>query len=98
MKHMTTLTIGVNNIDDRAQAFDILTRTARDVDAMFPYISVTALESDADDEREDGDEFFDEYTLFKVVHAMREAGLNDQQAEDTINALQNAGILFRERA
>lgn len=40
---------------------------------------------------------FTEATLFKVYKALRATGLTEQQAEDAINEMQNAGILFRER-
>lgn len=40
---------------------------------------------------------FDEATLFKVFSALRKSGLEDHQADDAINEMQNAGILFRER-
>jgi hypothetical protein len=39
----------------------------------------------------------DEQTHFKVSCGLREAGLNDTQITDAINAMQNNGILFRER-
>lgn len=38
-----------------------------------------------------------EETLFKVVEAIEELGFKDDQAKQIINALQNKGILFRER-
>lgn len=56
-------------------------------------INVTVSGADSLEESE----YFDEYTLFKVVNAFREAGVPDAKAEDVINTLQNAGILFRER-
>lgn len=43
-------------------------------------------------------ERYDEHTLLKVTYAHRQAGIPDQQAEDAINRMQNAGILFRERS
>lgn len=41
---------------------------------------------------------YDERTLFKVHRALMDSGLDYQAAIDAINNLQNAGILFRERA
>lgn len=41
---------------------------------------------------------YDEDTLFKVYDALREVGLNQQQVTDAVSLMQNAGILFRERA
>jgi hypothetical protein len=43
------------------------------------------------------EDHFDEQTHFKVSCGLREAGLNDTQITDAINAMQNNGILFRER-
>ena len=40
---------------------------------------------------------YDEQTLFKVRHALVSGGVTDAQALDLITAMQNAGILFRER-
>lgn len=41
---------------------------------------------------------YDEDTLFKVAMALRKAGLTYNQVTDAISEMQNAGILFRERA
>lgn len=43
------------------------------------------------------EETFDEVTMFKVNRALRDSGLTLEQAQDAINEMQNAGILFRER-
>lgn len=40
----------------------------------------------------------DEETLSKVYAALRDLGLEPEDANDAILAIQNAGILFRERA
>lgn len=42
-------------------------------------------------------EFVDEKTLQKVLHTFIEFGITESGASDLINALQNKGILFRER-
>lgn len=41
---------------------------------------------------------FDEQTLFKVSCGLREAGLTETQVVDAISAMQNNGVLFRERS
>ncbi|AYQ99998.1 hypothetical protein PBI_NEBKISS_59 [Mycobacterium phage Nebkiss] len=41
---------------------------------------------------------YNENTLTKVGSALRSCGLGFQEATDAIAAMQNAGILFRERA
>lgn len=43
-------------------------------------------------------ERYDEATLFKVYRALGRADITDQQATDAVSQMQNAGILFRERA
>lgn len=42
-------------------------------------------------------ETYDEGTLTKVYWALGRSGLSDVQITDSINEMQNAGILFRER-
>jgi hypothetical protein len=43
-------------------------------------------------------EHHDEYTVLKVYDALREeAGLNERQARDSIEALRKKGIIFREK-
>lgn len=41
-------------------------------------------------------EYFDENTLLKVYAALGNAGLNYRQCMDSVNAMLNEGILFRE--
>jgi len=42
-------------------------------------------------------EVFHEDTTAKVFEALKTSGLNNDQANDGIREMQNAGILFRER-
>lgn len=41
---------------------------------------------------------YDEETLHKVYQALRGRGLSETTVDDCVNAMQNEGILFRERA
>lgn len=41
---------------------------------------------------------YDEETLYKVHQALRGRGLSETTVDDCVNAMQNEGILFRERA
>lgn len=41
---------------------------------------------------------YDDETLTKVYDALQSSGLTQTEAQDAVSALQNAGILFRERA
>ena len=43
------------------------------------------------------DVYYDEDTLAKVREALRSVGMSHLMADDAVLALQNAGILFRER-
>lgn len=43
------------------------------------------------------EEFYDENTLNKVHHVLMGEGFSDLSANKLVNALLNAGILFRER-
>jgi len=42
-------------------------------------------------------DYYTEETMFKVFKALRKVGLNEEDATDAINELQNVGILFREK-
>lgn len=44
------------------------------------------------------DEAYDEETMAKVRVALRESGMPEIMITDTINKMQNVGILFRERS
>lgn len=46
---------------------------------------------------QDGDEFYDEGTLLRVYEALRRVPMPERAAREAITAMQNAGILFRER-
>jgi len=98
MKHTVSLTLCTKDTPERHAAFRILSGLAQEIQYKFEGCTLSAYEIKDDEERSPGDEWYDDYTLLKVVHAMREAGISDQQAEDAITAMQNAGILFRERA
>lgn len=41
--------------------------------------------------------YYDENTMFKVYDALKEAGLDEKKALETISDMQNKGIVFRER-
>lgn len=99
VKHSVSLTVCAQDFPQRREAFGHLSRLAAEIEDQFEACNVSAYGFEDDGlDRAPGDEYFDEYTLLKVVHALREAGIPDQQAEDAINQMQNAGVLFRERA
>jgi hypothetical protein len=96
VKYSINLTVVAEDDDKRAEAFQILTRTAGDIDSIFPYVAVTSSAVADEGAPTSGEEFFDEYTMFKVQGALRE-GYDEHTTMDIIRLLQNAGILFRER-
>lgn len=40
---------------------------------------------------------YDEYTLYAVYQALEELGIEDRVQLDIVTAIQNKGIIFRER-
>ncbi len=56
-----------------------------------------ALERDKAKDRKEEAELHDEMTMHKVYRAFMDNGLTQQQAVDTVSAMQNVGILFREQ-
>jgi hypothetical protein len=63
--------------------------------ATIPSLSLTSF--DMDEISDEGEEYFDERTMFKVVDTITMAGFSEHDARLIVNELQNAGILFRER-
>lgn len=60
------------------------------------YSNLTVFRLDGVEEDNDGGEFYDDNTMVKVKNALANVLLEDE-VESAITALQNAGILFRER-
>lgn len=91
-----SVTVMTDNSDQRISAFMAMTDFSRELDQTYPSVVISSHEFQGNDV-EYTDEYHDDYTLLKVVHALREAGISDEQAEAAINQMQNRGILFRER-
>jgi hypothetical protein len=109
MSHMLSLTLVTKpGGHEWATAYNLLSTVALDNGINFAAVSVHS--QDLEDELElTGDleeieEFHDENTMMKVYDAIkrvvivdrREFYLNDDQTTQIVNALQNAGIVFRE--
>lgn len=58
-------------------------------------MDVTKTEGQEQDEK--GDVYYDETTLKRVYYGLAKAGIVGEQADDAVNQMQNAGVLFRER-
>lgn len=96
--YVITTSVTTDTDDKRSEAFEAMMRFAGSIDSIFPNISVSSYKVDEETLLESGDEYYDEYTMLKVVNAFREAGISDLLAEAAINKMHKVGILFREKA
>lgn len=98
MKSSVTLTVCAADQADRQQAFRTLSGLAQEIQHLYEACNVSSYSHVDQDGRFDGEEYFDEYTMLKVVNAFKLADVDDAHAEAIIDKLRDAGILFRERA
>lgn len=105
MDHLVSLSVGTNGEDDFLQTHQDLSELARNL-GTERYVSVTANVFPMDDEEDDAvDESVcrrehlthSENTLEKVIRAIEGEGFTTKTASELVTAIQNAGILFRER-
>jgi len=85
--------------DDGVLLFSRFSDIAIDIQPDVKQVSVHSIDVDDEPECEEPDEieeFFDEGTLQKVYEAIRSVAPTREDVTDIVNALQNAGILFRE--
>lgn len=76
--------------------FERLSKTAVNM-AHITDSAVVSVYEDDDLSDIEGEEYYDEYTLFKVFRTLTAGGLDERQANAVILGLQNAGIVFREK-
>lgn len=93
--YSVSLNVMASTQDQRVEAFRTLTDVAVNIEGQYSSVVVSSHSFEL--EQDEDDIYYDEYTLLKVVHALREAGISDDQADAAINQMQNRGILFRER-
>ena len=93
---MINLTVGVpqNQWQRVWEGFESFAQSTREVETP-PYISLTS--TLVEGVTEDGEEFYDEGTLLRVYEALRRIPMPEKVAREAVTAMQNAGILFRER-
>lgn len=101
MGHLITLGVGTDTPEEHKAVYSLLSDIACEMAQDYHYASVTSIDTDRPS---DGDEeFHDHGTINKVREAisdaieLRVATAPEAMVTDIINALQNAGILFRER-
>lgn len=102
--HLISLTVGTNTKEQWLQVIDLCNAMASSLND-FSYVNVSSvLNDDAEESIQDGLRF-DDNTMFKVYDVIKAAlpmnhvvaGEDSTLARDIIDAIQNAGIVFRER-
>lgn len=99
MDRLISLGIGVEGAENWINVFQDISELARNLAEVHPYVNVTATRIGVDDDVVDEPEelYHDENTLIKVYGALEGEGVPHYTAVNLVNAMQNAGILFRER-
>lgn len=87
--HYITLTVSTEDSEEADIIFEAVSATALQLAGLGMNVSVSS-------HREE-EERFDDKTMGKVRKILFERGLTGSDPDDAINAMQNAGILFRER-
>ena len=106
---LITLTVGTKEADEWFGTFQELSELAANLGVAHDYVDVSSTSFiDLSTGSFESDEFvvereelhYDENTLMKVVAGINTAvpELTGEQVVDIVNAMQNEGILFRERA
>lgn len=104
MDRMISLTVGTVGVEQYLETFERMSSMTLDFAEGHGYVSLSAQEVDNEAEPELPPEnlHYDENTLVKVRNVLFEAvgpyGHGDSYVDDLMHALQNAGILFRERS
>lgn len=105
MDRLVSLSVGVEDVEDYVRTFQHISELAMNLGENHTYVSVSASvvgEPDGEPEEAPSENLhYDEDTLVKVRQALTEAagpyGHGEHYVDDLIHAMQNAGILFRER-
>lgn len=94
--HSITLHVQVG---DPEQLKELRSRFCLQLKALpddLPYSNLTVFNLDGFEEDNDGGEYHDENTMIKLREALNSVLLEDE-VDAAVNAMQNAGILFREK-
>lgn len=97
MTHIVGITVGVDGAEDWSTVHNKLSGVAKDFSGDH-YVTVhsTTVDAEDDDEFLPG-EYADENTLVVVKKALRSTALTEVEVDRALVAMQNAGILFRQR-
>lgn len=83
--------------NNHAVVFGLFSQQALDVSHLATSVMVSSHPFDEDGTDTELGEYYDEYTMFKVLKALTAGGVTPEYAQRLINEIQNEGILFRER-
>jgi len=97
MRFTNSLTITTDKSDSRARTYRAMLELEKHVLEEFPDVAVMSSSFEQGEDDTSLEEYFDAYTLFRVRNALCRTGMNHERAENAINEMLNAGILFRER-
>lgn len=96
--HMVNLSVGVIDPEEWTKVWEEINGVAKVLGKDRPSVSVSShLMGETDELDTLEGETFNEGTHLKVFQALRSLPMPERVATDAINAMQNAGILFRER-
>lgn len=94
MTHLLSVTVATDDSEDWTRVWERLNEVAQELGSRHPSATVS---SHLIDDNYTDEEYFDEYTMLKVMDALDGVGYNEYSVRSIINALLEAGILFRER-
>jgi hypothetical protein len=95
---MTSLTVITKDDAELAKhTFEMLCEIGAELSLTHHYASVSTLDPDETGGDESEDLYHDENTLVKVRKAIRSVVFNEDRITDIVIAMQNEGILFREK-
>lgn len=97
--HEVSLTVRTKEADEWTYIHNYMSRLAAEWGPHHEQVSVSSvmLNDDGTKMVEDPTGYHSEDTLNKVYNALAKVGLTPQQITEAVFAMQNAGILFRER-
>lgn len=94
---IVTLSIMAVSVEQADRIFSAQAALAMELSHDSISATVSKNSYDDDEPADESDEYFDEGTMFKVLKAITDQHFTHEVAMEMITALQNAGILFRER-
>lgn len=94
---LVSLSVGVSDSEGYARTYEDLSDLARELSKVHDYVNLTTQIQTTDVDEIEECPYHDEETITKVKRALLDSALTIPQMEYAFAAMQNAGILFRER-